>query len=175
MRKIGIVLDQFGALYEILVDLQLLGKMLNDIIFAGIRCEFADLHPTTVVAYDLQSIRITIVAHHNEVVLLRVLLVAIAADMLVAADNGLIAKLEVLLVHASLDLIDTVAHLIHLLLDGLQFRIDSFGRLISTLITVERYHRILLYQIVHGVIDVNARTMELLEAIIRIADDDCIL
>lgn len=137
MRQIGIVLHQLGALDQILVDLQLLGKMLDDIILAGIRCKLADLHPSAVVAYDLQSIRITIVAHHNEVVLLRVLLVAVVADVLVGAENGLIAILEVLLVHPSLDLIDPVAHLVHLLLDGLQFDIDRLRRLIPAVIAIE--------------------------------------
>lgn len=87
--------------------------MLDNVILAGVCRKLAHLHPTSVVAYDLQSIRIAIVTDNDEVVLLRVLFA-------IEIVNRLVAKLEILLVHPSLDLINAIAHLVHLLFDGVQ-------------------------------------------------------
>ncbi|KAH8385276.1 hypothetical protein KR200_002467 [Drosophila serrata] len=184
LRQVGVVLHQLGALDQVLVNLQLLGQVVDHILLAGIGSEFAHLHPAAIVADNLQPIRVAVVANDNKVVLLRMLLAVETAPGATRPKAGthatrtgtqslqrLVAELEVLLVHPALDLVDAVAHLVHLLLDGLQFGGESARRLIFALVAVERDHRVFLDGFEHRVIDVDARAVEAPAALLAAASN----
>lgn len=180
LRQVGIVLHQLGALDQVLVDLQLLGQVIDHVLLAGVRGELAHLHPAPVVADHLQSVGVTIVSYHNEVVLLRMLLPVQSATQAAATHAGgrgaqclkrLVAKLEVLLVHTALDLVDPVAHLIDLFLDGVQLGREGSWRLVFALVAVKGYHRVLLDRLEDRVVDVDARAVVPSPAVLAAAPD----